>query len=88
MNASGGWAAGGWAADEAGGGDPEVARLLAVLANAGPAGLTATELVVATGRQKTWVYARLGDLQQAVRVERVGLGRYRLTRHSEPAGPP
>jgi S-DNA-T family DNA segregation ATPase FtsK/SpoIIIE len=86
--ASGGWAAGGWAAGEAGGGDPEVARLLAVLANAGPAGLTATELVVATGRQKTWVYARLGDLQQAVRVERVGLGRYRLTRHSESAGTP
>jgi DNA-binding IclR family transcriptional regulator len=73
---------------EAADGDPEVAGLLAVLANAGPAGLTAVELVVATGRQKTWVYDRLGDLQQASRVERVGVGRYRLTWHPEPAGTP
>jgi hypothetical protein len=77
-------AADGRAADETGDGDPEVARLLAVLANGGLAGLPATELVVATGRQKTWVYDRLGDLQQAFRVERVGLGRYRFTRHPEP----
>ena len=76
---------GGWAVGEVDVGDSEVARLLAVLANAGPAGLTATELVVATGRQKTWVYDRLGDLQQAFRVERVGLGRYRVTRHPESA---
>jgi hypothetical protein len=55
---------GGWAAGEAGDSDPEVARLLAVLANAGPAGLTVPELVGATGRQKTWVYDRLADLQQ------------------------
>jgi DNA-binding IclR family transcriptional regulator len=60
--------------------DPEVARLLAVLANAGPAGLTVTDLVVATGRQKTWVYDRLVDLQQAGLVGRVGQGRYRRTR--------
>ena len=63
-----------------GNGDPEVARLLAVLANAGPAGLTVTELLVATGRQKTWVYDRLADLQQAALVERAGQGRYRLSR--------
>jgi S-DNA-T family DNA segregation ATPase FtsK/SpoIIIE len=81
-------ASGGWAAGEAGGGDPEVARLLAVLASAGPVGLTATELVVATGRQKTWIYDRLADLQQAGLVGRAGQGRYRLTRHPEPAGPP
>ena len=62
------------------GADPEVARLLAVLATAGPAGLTVTELLVATGRQKTWVYERLADLQQAALVERVGQGRYRLSR--------
>jgi DNA-binding IclR family transcriptional regulator len=36
--------------------------------------------VVATGRQKTWVYDRLGDLQQAALVERAGQGRYRLSR--------
>jgi DNA-binding IclR family transcriptional regulator len=51
-----------------------------VLANAGPAGLTVIELLVATGRQKTWVYARLADLQQAALVERAGQGRYRLCR--------
>jgi DNA-binding IclR family transcriptional regulator len=55
-----------------------------VLANASPAGLTVTDLVVATGWQKTWVYDRLADLQQAVLVERVGQGRYRLTRPPEP----
>ena len=44
---------GGWAG-EAATGDPEVARL-AVVANAGRAGLTVPELVAATGRQKTWV---------------------------------
>jgi hypothetical protein len=33
---------GGWAVGEAADGDPEVARLLAVLANAGPSGLTVT----------------------------------------------
>jgi DNA segregation ATPase FtsK/SpoIIIE, S-DNA-T family len=71
---------GGWMPPEAGGGDPEVARLLAVLANAGPAGLTVTELLVATGRQKTWVYDRLADLQQAALVERAGQGRHRLCR--------
>ena len=71
---------GGWTPPEAGGGDPEVARLLAVLANAGPAGLTVTELLVATGRQKTWVYDRLAELQQAALVERAGQGRYRLSR--------
>jgi DNA-binding IclR family transcriptional regulator len=49
-----------------------------VLANAGPASLTVTELVLATGRQKTWVYDRLTDLQQAGLVERAGQGRYRL----------
>ena len=74
---------GGWAAGEAADGDPEVARLLAVLANAGPAGLTVTELVVATGRQKTWVYDRLADLQQAGLVERAGQGRYRLAQFPE-----
>jgi DNA-binding IclR family transcriptional regulator len=63
-----------------GGADPEVARPLAVLANAGPAGLTVTELLVATGRQKTWVYDRLADLQQAALVERAGQGRHRLCR--------
>ena len=71
---------GGWTPPEVGAGDPEVARLLAVLANAGPAGLTVTELLVATGRQKTWVYDRLADLQQAALVERVGQGCYRLCR--------
>ena len=71
---------GGWTPSEVGAGDPEVARLLAVLATAGPAGLTVTELLVATGRQKTWVYDRLADLQQAALVERVGQGRYRLCR--------
>jgi S-DNA-T family DNA segregation ATPase FtsK/SpoIIIE len=70
---------GGWTPPE-GGGEPEVARLLAVLANAGPAGLTIPELLVATGRQKTWVYDRLADLQQAGVVERAGQGRYRLSR--------
>jgi DNA segregation ATPase FtsK/SpoIIIE, S-DNA-T family len=75
---------GGWTAGEAGAGDPEVARLLAVLANAGPAGLTVTELVVATGRQKTWVYERLAELQPAGLVERAGQGRYRLAQHGEP----
>jgi DNA segregation ATPase FtsK/SpoIIIE, S-DNA-T family len=62
------------------GGEPEVARLLAVLTNAGPDGLTVPELLVATGRQKTWVYDRLVDLQQAALVERAGQGRYRLSR--------
>jgi S-DNA-T family DNA segregation ATPase FtsK/SpoIIIE len=71
---------GGWPPPEVGGGDPEVARLLAVLANAGPAGLTVIDLLVATGRQKTWVYDRLADLQQAALVERAGQGRYRLCR--------
>jgi DNA segregation ATPase FtsK/SpoIIIE, S-DNA-T family len=70
---------GGWTPPE-GGGEPEVARLLAVLANAGPAGLTVPELLVATGRQKTWVYDRLADLQQAGVVGRAGQGRYRLSR--------
>ena len=71
---------GGWTPPQVDGKDPEVARLLAVLANAGPAGLTVTELLVATGRQKTWVYDRLAELQQAAPVERVGQGRYRLCR--------
>jgi S-DNA-T family DNA segregation ATPase FtsK/SpoIIIE len=71
---------GGWTPPEVGGADPEVARLLGVLANAGPAGLTVTELVVATGRQKTWVYDWLAELQQAALVERAGQGRYRLCR--------
>jgi S-DNA-T family DNA segregation ATPase FtsK/SpoIIIE len=73
---------GGWTPPEVdgGGGDPEVARLLAVLANAGPAGLTVIDLLVATGRQKTWVYDRLADLQQAALVERAGQGHYRLSR--------
>jgi S-DNA-T family DNA segregation ATPase FtsK/SpoIIIE len=70
----------GWTPPEVGGADPEVARLVAVLANAGPAGLTVTELLVATGRQKTWVYDRLAELQQAALVERAGQGRYRLCR--------
>jgi S-DNA-T family DNA segregation ATPase FtsK/SpoIIIE len=74
---------GGWTVGEAGASDPEVARLLAVLANAGPAGLTVTELVVATGRQKTWVYDRLADLQPAGVVQRAGQGRYRLAQHPE-----
>jgi S-DNA-T family DNA segregation ATPase FtsK/SpoIIIE len=69
---------GGWAAGEAAAGDPEVARLLAVLTNGGPSGLTVTELVVATGRQKTWVYDRLADLQHAGLIQRAGQGRYRL----------
>jgi hypothetical protein len=74
---------GGWAAGEAVDSDPEVARLLAVLANAGPAGLTVTDLVVATGRQKTWVYDRLADLQQTGLVTRAGQGRYRLAQHPD-----
>jgi hypothetical protein len=72
---------GGSAAGEAAVSDPEVTRLLAVLANAGPVGLTVTELVVATGRQKTWAYDRLGDLQHAGVVERAGQGCYRLAQH-------
>jgi hypothetical protein len=44
------------------------------------AGLTVTELLVATGGQKTWVYDRLAELQQAALVERAGQGRYRLRR--------
>jgi hypothetical protein len=32
------------------------------------------------GRQKTWVYDRLAELQQAALVERAGQGRYRLSR--------
>jgi DNA-binding IclR family transcriptional regulator len=60
-----------------------LARLLAVLANAGPAGLTVTELVIATGRQKTWLYDRLGDLQQVGLVERARQGRYWLARYPE-----
>jgi hypothetical protein len=36
---------------------------------------------VATGRQKTWVYDRLADLQQAGVVERAGQGCYRLAQH-------
>ena len=71
---------GGWTPPEVDGADPEVARLLAVLANAGPAGLTVPELVMATGRQKTWVYDRLADLQQASLVARAGQGRYRRSR--------
>ncbi|HZA79910.1 MAG TPA: hypothetical protein VFC13_00345, partial [Actinomycetes bacterium] len=71
---------GGWPPPEVDGADPEVARLLAVLANAGPAGLTVPELVMATGRQKTWVYDRLADLQQASLVARAGQGRYRRSR--------
>ena len=57
---------------------PEVARLLAMLANAGSVGLTVTEIVVATGRQKTWVYDRLTDLQQAGEVQRASPGHYHL----------
>ena len=72
----------GWAA-EAADGDPEVARLLAVLVNGGPGGLTVTELVVATGRQKTWVYDRLADLQQAGLVKHAGHGHYRLAQIPE-----
>jgi DNA-binding IclR family transcriptional regulator len=53
---------------------------LAVLANAGPAGRTVTELLVATGRQQTWVSDRLGELQRSGLVERAGHGRYRLAR--------
>jgi hypothetical protein len=74
---------GGWAADEAADGDPEVARLLAVLTNGGPSGLSVTELVVATGRQKTWVYDRLADLQQAGLVKHARHGRYRLAQFPE-----
>jgi S-DNA-T family DNA segregation ATPase FtsK/SpoIIIE len=73
----------GWAAGEAADGDPEVARLLAVLANGGPGGLTVTELVAATGRQKTWVYDRLADLQQAGLVKHASHGRYRLAQFPE-----
>jgi S-DNA-T family DNA segregation ATPase FtsK/SpoIIIE len=84
--AHGDWAppaAGAWAADEAGVDDPEVARMLAVLAIAGPAGLTVTNLVVATGRQKTWIYDRLAELQGAGLVARAGQGRYRLIEHPD-----
>jgi hypothetical protein len=73
----------GWAAEVAADGDPEVVRMLAVLANAGPVGLTVTELVVATGRQKTWVYDRLADLQQAGLVKHGGHGHYRLAQLPE-----
>jgi DNA-binding IclR family transcriptional regulator len=54
-----------------------------VLANAGPAGLTVTDLVVATGRQKTWRYDRLADLQPAGLVQRAGQSRYRLAQQPE-----
>jgi DNA-binding IclR family transcriptional regulator len=54
-----------------------------VLANGGPGGLTVTELVVATGRQKTWVYERLADLQQAGQIERASHGRYQLAQFPE-----
>jgi hypothetical protein len=74
---------GGWAVGEAPDGDPEVARLLAVLANAGPAGLTVTELVVATGRQKTWTYDRLADRQQTDQIKHASHGRYRIAQHPE-----
>jgi hypothetical protein len=78
--------AGGWPANQAGADDPEVARLLAVLANTGPADLTVTQLVAASGRQKTWFYDRLADLQQAGQVERAGQGRSRLTHVPKPGG--
>jgi S-DNA-T family DNA segregation ATPase FtsK/SpoIIIE len=70
--------------------DPEVARLLAVLTIAGPAGLTVTEMVMATGRQKTWLYERLAELQPAGVIQKAGQGRYRVTpppEASEGAGP-
>jgi hypothetical protein len=62
-----------------------------VLANAGHGGLTVTDLVVATGRQKTgrqktWRYDRLADLQPAGLVQRAGQGRYRLARQPECGG--
>jgi DNA-binding IclR family transcriptional regulator len=46
-------------------------------------GLTVTELVVATGRQKTWIYERLAELQPVGLVERAGQGRYRLAQQLE-----
>ena len=52
-----------------------------MLANAGPGGLTVPELVAATGRQKTWIYERLGDLQQGGLIKRAGQGSYSLAQH-------
>lgn len=85
-----GWAAttpGGWPAARAGWppawaagrpGDPDVERLLDVLAKAGPAGLTVPELERAVGRRKTWLYDRLAELVRGGGVERLGQGRHRL----------
>jgi S-DNA-T family DNA segregation ATPase FtsK/SpoIIIE len=53
--------------------------LLAALADIGPRGAKVAELAEATGRQKTWVYERLQDLQREGRVTRAGHGRWRLT---------
>jgi len=39
--------------------------------------------VVATGRQKTWVYGRLADLQQAGLAQRASPARYRLAQHPD-----
>jgi DNA segregation ATPase FtsK/SpoIIIE, S-DNA-T family len=76
---------GGWAAPSPAV-DPEVARLLAVLTTAGPAGLTVAEMVMASGRQKTWVYERLAELQPTGVVQRAGQGRYRLTPPPQASG--
>jgi DNA-binding IclR family transcriptional regulator len=76
---------GGWAAASPAD-DPEVARLLAVLTTAGSAGLTVTEMVMATGRQKTWVYERLAELQPAGVIQKVGQGRYRLAPPPQASG--
>jgi hypothetical protein len=59
-------------------GDPDVERLLDVLAKAGPSGLTVPELEQAVGRRKTWLYDRLAELVRAEAVERLGQGRHRL----------
>jgi hypothetical protein len=69
---------GGWAAGEAGAGDPRSRGCWPCSPTLALAGRTVTELVVADGRQETWVYDRLGDLQQAGLIERAGQGRHWL----------
>jgi hypothetical protein len=71
------WAQAGWAAGGRSG-DPDVERLLDVLAKAGSAGLTVPELEQVVGRRKTWLYDRLAELVRAGVVDRFGHGRHRL----------
>jgi hypothetical protein len=57
-----------WAEDglgPAGDGEPALAVLVHTLRAAGPAGRTIGELKAATGRSRSWVYLRLGELAEA-----------------------